>query len=155
MAIEFRDGLIDAGDGAELVAALHAEVTEIYAGSGLDVALIPAAGPAELSPPAGAFLIGYEDGVPVCCGGVQRLDERACELRRMFVAPAARGRGFGRVLLTALEARARELGFSVVRLETGPRQPAAQHLYRSAGYDPIANFNGNPVATFFAEKRLA
>ena len=40
------------------------------------------------------------------------------------------------------------------RLDTGPRQPHSQRLFRSAGYRPIANFNNNPVATFFGEKRL-
>ena len=72
----------------------------------------------------------------------------------MYVVPAARGRGVARELLGALEARARALGYTVGRLDTGPRQPAAQHLYESAGYKQIENFNANPVATFFGEKRL-
>ena len=55
---------------------------------------------------------------------------------------------------TALEERARELGYTIARLDTGPKQPGAQHLYESAGYASIANFNANPVATFFGEKRL-
>jgi GNAT superfamily N-acetyltransferase len=72
----------------------------------------------------------------------------------MYVVPGARGGGVARVLLGALEDQARELGYTVARLDTGPRQPAAQHLYESAGYRPIANFNENPVASFFGEKPL-
>ncbi len=70
-------------------------------------------------------------------------------------APAARGRGHARELLRALEDAARDLGYGVVRLDTGPRQPHAQAMYESAGYRPIGNFNANPVASFWGEKRLA
>ena len=72
----------------------------------------------------------------------------------MYVAPEARGGGVGRALLRALEHAARSLGYEIARLDTGPRQPGAQHLYESDGYAAIANFNGNPVASFFGEKRL-
>jgi GNAT superfamily N-acetyltransferase len=91
---------------------------------------------------------------PVCCGGVKRLSGDACEIKKMFVTADARGRGSARELLVELERRARELGFSIVRLDTGPRQPRAQRMYERAGYVAIENFNANPVATFFAEKRL-
>ena len=47
-----------------------------------------------------------------------------------------------------------EIGYTVARLDTGPRQTRAQRMYERAGYVPIANFNGNPVASFFGEKRL-
>ncbi len=72
----------------------------------------------------------------------------------MFVAPAVRGQGVARILLRALEEEARRLGYAVARLDTGPRQDHAQRLYTSEGYAPIANFNANPVATYFAEKAL-
>ncbi len=71
----------------------------------------------------------------MCCGGVKRLDGMACEIKRMFVAPEARGRGAARILLEALEDRARELGYVTARLDTGPRQPHARALYESAGYE--------------------
>ncbi len=48
----------------------------------------------------------------------------------------------------------RSLGYEVARLDTGPRQPHAERLYRDAGYAPIGNFNGNPIASFFGEKPL-
>jgi GNAT superfamily N-acetyltransferase len=72
----------------------------------------------------------------------------------MYVAPAARGRGVARALLTALEDEARRLGYEVARLDTGPHQPHAERLYREAGYAEIANFNANPLASFWGEKRL-
>ncbi|MDE3130147.1 MAG: GNAT family N-acetyltransferase [Acidobacteriota bacterium] len=152
--IQFRDGRVDAGDGGRLEAAMRAEVGDMYAGLDLQSPDMPKAGPEQLSPPSGAFLVGYEDGAAICCGGVKRLDAEACELKRMYVIPEQRGRGVARVLLTALEDRARELGFAIARLDTGPKQEGARHLYESTGYVAIANFNGNPMATFFGEKRL-
>lgn len=152
--IAFREGRVDSGDGGRLAAAMRAEVGALYEGLELDGAAMPAAGPAQLNPPAGAFLVGYRDGLAVCCGGIKRLDAQSCELKRMYVLPEARGQGVARLLLVALEDRARELGYAVARLDTGPKQPGARHLYESAGYREIPNFNGNPVATFFGEKPL-
>jgi GNAT superfamily N-acetyltransferase len=152
--IQFRDGRVDTGDGGRLEAAMRAEIGELYAGLDLQSPDMPKAGPDELNPPNGAFLVGYEDEVAICCGGIKRLDAEICELKRMYVIPAARGRGVARVLLAALEARARELGYTIARLDTGPKQPSAQHLYESAGYVSIPNFNGNPVATYFGERPL-
>ena len=153
-AIEFRPAAVDAGPGGQLVAAMRAEIAAIYAGLDLDGPEMPRAGSAELGPPGGTFLVGTRDGEPVCCGGVKRLDERTCEIKRMYVAPQARGQGVARRLLGALEGAARELGYAIARLDTGPDQPHARALYESAGYVEIENFNGNPVATYFAEKSL-
>ena len=133
---------------------MRAEVGEMYQGLDLRSPDMPKAGPDELNPPNGCFLVGYQDGVAICCGGIKRLDDGACELKRMYVVPEARGRGVARILLAELEDRARELGYTVARLDTGPKQLGAQRLYESAGYAAIPNFNGNPVATFFGERRL-
>ena len=59
-----------------------------------------------------------------------------------------------RALLHALEAKARELGYTIARLDTGPKQERARGLYESEGYVEIENFNGNPVAAFWGEKPL-
>src|SRR5207245_1940948 len=81
----------------------------------LDGESMPKAGPVELSPPAGAFLIGWLDGEPVCCGGVKRLDRRTCEIKKMYVVPARRGQGVGRALLPALGDQDRGRGHGVAR----------------------------------------
>ena len=133
---------------------MRAEVGELYPGLDLQAPDMPKAGPGELNPPNGVFIVGYEDGVAICCGGVKRLDRDACELKRMYVIPQVRGRGVARLLLAELEDRARQLGYTIARLDTGPKQPGALHLYESAGYVSIPNFNGNPAATFFGERRL-
>ena len=153
--IELVPGSVDRDPGASLVQAMREERAILYDGLDLDAPDMPKAGPQELGSPGGTLLVGYRDGEPICCGGVKRLDERACEIKRMYVGPAHRGRGVARRLLAALEQTARELGYTVARLDTGDRQPGAQRLYRSLGYVEIANFNGNPLATFFGEKELA
>jgi GNAT superfamily N-acetyltransferase len=154
LEIEFQPARVDVGPGAVLADAMREEIAAVYDGLELDGPQMPKAGSAELSPPGGSFIVGVLDGRPVCCGGVKRLPDGACEIKKMYVVPEARGRGVARVLLHALEDEARRLGYSLVRLDTGPRQPHAQHLYESEGYVSIANFNANPVATFFGEKRL-
>jgi len=153
-AIEFRKASVDRGDGAVLEAAMCAEVATVCGGIDPGDPRMPAAGARELGPPGGAFVVGYADGGPVCCGGIKGLDEQACEIKRMYVVPAARGHGVARLLLAELERRARRLGYAVARLDTDERLTGAVRLYNSAGYSPIGNFNGNPIATFFGEKQL-
>lgn len=152
--IEFRTCAMDEEPGATLAQGMRDEIAALYDGLALDGPDMPKAGPAELAPPAGTFIVGVEDGVAVCCGGIKRLPDGACEIKKMFVVPEARGRGVARELLVELERRARDLGYAIARLDTGPKQPRAQRMYERAGYVSIANFNANPVATFFAEKVL-
>jgi GNAT superfamily N-acetyltransferase len=153
-AINFRSARVDAGDGAVLAQAMRDEIALMYDGLELDGDTMPKAGPKELSPPGGSFIVGYSDGEPVCCGGVKRLDERRCEIKKMYVIPSHRGRGVARKLLYALEDSARELGYEIARLDTGPKQLSARGLFESEGYARIPDFNGNPVAVFWGEKPL-
>jgi GNAT superfamily N-acetyltransferase len=152
--LRFATCPVDEEPAAALVQGMRHEIAAIYEGLNLDGPQMPKAGPAELSPPSGTFIVGFEDDVAVCCGGVKRLSADACEIKKMFVATPARGRGVARELLEELERRARALGYAVARLDTGPRQARAQRMYERAGYAAIENFNANPVASFFGEKRL-
>jgi GNAT superfamily N-acetyltransferase len=81
-----------------------------------------------------------DDGTPIGCGALRPLEAGAAELKRMYVVPAARGRGISRLLLTGLEAEASTRGWTTLRLETGPKQPEAVALYTGAGYRPIGAF---------------
>lgn len=107
-----------------------------------------------LTPPAGCFLVARLDGRAVGCGALRRLAPGVGEIKRMWVAPEARGLGLSRRLLGALEDQARGLGLSRVRLDTNRSLSEAQSLYRSAGYREIARFNDNPYADFWFEKAL-
>jgi GNAT superfamily N-acetyltransferase len=149
---EFHHARADEPPGRDLVEAMVAELTPLY--GRIDVPGAPTATADQMAPPAGAFLVGTEDGRTVCCGGVKALPDGACEIKRMFVVPDARGRGIARALLVALEDAARALGYAVARLDTGPHQPHAQRMYERAGYRPVPNFNANPFASFWGEKAL-
>jgi GNAT superfamily N-acetyltransferase len=121
-------------DASKLIAAVQQEYVVRYGGQdGTPV------DPAEFTPPAGLFLIGYDQGEPVASGG-WRSHGTDAEIKRMYVAPAARNRGLARQLLAELERTAAVAGHRRVILESGSQQPEAMALYRSAGYTPIPPF---------------
>jgi GNAT superfamily N-acetyltransferase len=152
--IGFRDARVDGGAGAELARAMRDEIAVMYDGLDLDGDSMPRAGAAELSPPGGAFLVGWVDGRAVCCGGLKQLDPATCEIKKMYVVPERRSTGVARALLHALEQKARELGYEVARLDTGPKQTSARGLFQSEGYRQVEDFNGNPIAVFWGQKHL-
>lgn len=91
--LEFRSCPLDEQPAAALVQGMREEMFALYGGLELDSPDMPRAGAAELGPPGGTFLVGWEDEVPVCCGGIKELPDGACEIKRMFVIEAARGGG--------------------------------------------------------------
>lgn len=84
-------------------------------------------------------LLGVVDGQAVACGCFKWLDPQSAEVKRMYVHPEWRRRGYSTQLLIALEAWARELGVQRLLLETGLGQPEAIALYHKLGFTPIAN----------------
>jgi GNAT superfamily N-acetyltransferase len=109
----------------------------------------------ELTPPRGLVLIARRGGVAVGCGAVKLGQPTIAEIKRMWVAPHMRGRGIGRQLLAALEARALAAGKSVARLDSNERLQAALAMYDAHGYTRVAPFNAEPFATHWLEKDLA
>ena len=150
--IDFRAMPAGEPPASDLIAAMVDELEAFY--GRIDRPGMPSATPDDFAPPAGACLVGYLDGEPVCVGAVKRLGDDLAEIKRMFVAPAGRSRGLARRLLTALEDAARDLGYRRVRLDTGTQQPHARALYLSAGYTEIPDYNQNPAASFWGEKEL-
>jgi GNAT superfamily N-acetyltransferase len=147
----------DQPPATDLVAAMVEDVSALY--GRIDVPGAPTATPQELSPPGGAFVAVFEDGRPIAGGGVKRLDAQACEIKRMYVVPEARGRGVAKAVLRGLEDAARARGWTTLRLETGPRQPEALGLYTGSGYRPIGPFGAylhDPAAhdSLFFERLL-
>jgi GNAT superfamily N-acetyltransferase len=104
----------------------------------------------DFTSPGGVFLVAVAGETVVGCGGLRRLTGTTGEVKRVFVRQAARGHGVGRTLLGGLEQRARERGFRELRLDTDGGEPAALALFRSAGYQPIADYNGNLYARYWS-----
>ena len=148
--ITVRADAADSLVAVRLVEAMIAEMGTLYGPGEMPTS----ARPDELGPPHGAFVVLYEDGEPVAGGGVKRLEERIGEAKRMYVVPEARSRGLARRLLAGLEDAARALGYTRLRLDTGAHQPHARALYESAGYRPVPDYNDNPLAAYWGEKRL-
>jgi putative acetyltransferase len=112
---------------------------------------------ASLQRPEVTFLVARVDGRALGCGAVVSSGQGWAEIKRMFVSPAARGLKLGRRLLDELEAVAARSGESLLRLETGAKQPEALALYRSAGFVEVGPFGGyrpDPLSLFM-EKPLA
>jgi GNAT superfamily N-acetyltransferase len=82
----------------------------------------------------------YADEQPVACGAMKKFDEASMEIKRMFVLPAHRGKGYAAQVLKELETWAKELGYTSAVLETGKRQPEAIALYEKSGYARILNY---------------
>lgn len=107
-----------------------------------------------LSPPSGLMVLArlHDDAVGI--GGLKLLPGGVGEIKRVWVAPAARGTGLGRRLLADLEARARDHGCTRVRLDTNRTLTEAIALYRTSGYREVAAFNDEPYAHHWFEKTL-
>jgi putative acetyltransferase len=87
-----------------------------------------------------AFFVTRDDDVAAGCGGVQLFGQEYAEVKRMFVRPAFRGRGLGRLMLNHLEGYARARGHHVLRLETGIFQTESIALYERHGFRRIPPF---------------
>ena len=129
-------------DPQRLVADVQAEYVRLYGSpdsTPLDTGVF--------DPPQGAFFVGYVDGQPVAMGGWRLRSDvcalgatRTAEVKRMYVAPAARRQGLAGTMLAHLEGTAAHAGADVMVLETGTEQPEAIAMYERAGYERVESF---------------
>ena len=107
-----------------------------------------------LRPPLGAFLVARLGGDAVGCCGLKGNGSPDGEIKRLWVAEAARGRGLAKQLMAEAEARARSLGMTRLRLDTNRTLTAAIAMYHRLGWTEIPAFNDEPYAHHWFEKRL-
>jgi putative acetyltransferase len=111
--------------------------------------------PGEYAPPQGDLLLAMEGGLPVGCVALRPMDRETCEMKRVYLRPAWRGRGIGRTLAESIVGSARRIGYRRIRLDTIPSLKPAIGLYRSMGFRVIAPYRAIPTAcAFFMELRL-
>jgi DNA-binding MarR family transcriptional regulator/GNAT superfamily N-acetyltransferase len=135
---------------AEYVAELNRRSTR-----GFDPSVGATALPHEVRPPAGQFYVAYLHGGPIGCGAVKHHSDAPAEIKRMWIAPQARGLGLGRRLLETLEACARTGGARFAYIETSAVLTEALSLYRSTGWVEVPPFNDEPFADHWLKKELA
>jgi putative acetyltransferase len=112
--------------------------------------------PGDYAPPDGRLFLAKDDDELAGCIALRKLAPGVCEMKRLFVRPAYRGTGLGRVLVERIIDEARRLGYTHMRLDTMPgRMDKAIALYRSIGFVEIAPYYVNPVAdATFMELKL-
>lgn len=146
--MEIRQVPFGGPEAQKLVTELLGDLSMRYGGSGDDTPVSMT----DFEPPDGRFFVALDGDDPVGCAGWRRHGDDA-ELKRMFITPAARGRGVARRLLAEIESSARAAGLRRVILETGDKQPEAIGLYESAGYVRIEDFGyykGEPGVLSYA-----
>lgn len=111
----------------------------------------PPTDPASYRPPQGAFLLASLSHKPVGCVALSVPDR---EVKRLWIAPEARGQGLARRLMQAIEAQARQLGLTDLRLDTNATLTEAIALYTSTGWTEVPRYNDNPYAQAWFAKPL-
>jgi len=111
--------------------------------------------PGDYAPPAGALLLAVDEGEASGCVALRRIDASTCEMKRLYVRPAHRGRGIGRMLAERVIDIARGMGYRSMKLDTVPGMEAANALYRSLGFVDTKPYRFNPLdGCLYLELRL-
>lgn len=138
-------------DATALIAELDAHLTPLYPSESRHGFSVQ-----KLIADAVAFFVVRDDGAPAGCGGIKLFGREYGEIKRMWVRPQFRGRGYGRLMLDHLADYAKGQGLRILRLETGIHQHAAIRLYEREGFTripPFGSYRNDPVSLCY-EKRL-
>ncbi len=131
----------------------YGELSRRFKG-GFEVSLSRDPEAADMMAPRGAFFVAMSDGLPLGCVGLKGDGSELAEVKRLWVAPFARGLGVGRTLMEAAESAAQKRSVKTLRLDTNSALAEAQQLYRSTGWIEIGRFNDDPYPDLFFEKQL-
>lgn len=111
--------------------------------------------PGDYAPPTGRLFLATQDGKPLGCVALRKLDAIRCEMKRLFVRPEARGLRLGRALVDRVLAEAHAIGYEEIVLDTLPSMVEAQRMYERLGFRDIPPYRENPVpGARYLAKRL-
>ena len=138
---------VESGPAVESVRALF---REYQAGLGVDLCFQGfaeelAALPGAYAPPAGRLYLALQKHEPAGCVALRPLKDATCEMKRLYVRPAYRGRGIGRMLTERALGEARAIGYERIVLDTLPAMQEAQALYATLGFVETDAYTFNPA----------
>jgi putative acetyltransferase len=142
---------IESADSPELIRVVRELFLEYSESLGVDLCFQGfaeelASLPGEYSRPAGRLLVMMDEQQAVGCLALRPISNTVCEMKRLYLRAAYRGKGAGRALIDALIGAAREIGYERMRLDTLPSMIKAIAIYRSLGFQEIPPYRVNPVA---------
>ena len=140
-------------DAVDCLEAYYKELGERF-DTGFDVNLSADPDATDMMAPRGVFFVAYSDGMPLGCVGVKGTDKGYAEIKRLWISPASRGLGLSRTLMAAAERAAKDLGITLLRLDTNSALPEAVALYQRSGWSEIERFNDDPYPDYFFEKAI-
>lgn len=106
---------------------------------------------ADYRPPSGAFRLARRGGQTLGCVSLRAHAPGMAEVKRLWIAPEARGQGLARRLMQDIETRARAIGYTRLVLDTNAALPAAIALYESSGWATIPAYTGFPATHWFGK----
>jgi putative acetyltransferase len=102
--------------------------------------------PGDYSPPHGRLLLAEHESQIAGCVALHKMDERICEMKRLYLRPQFRGKGLGRALAERIIAEAKQIGYQSMRLDTvEPVMKDAVVMYRRLGFREIPPYRANPM----------
>ena len=141
----------DAAEALSLLAAYSRFLTATMPDEAPNPIPLPLPDAAAYRPPAGAVLVAYTSGQPIACVCLHTLSPGLGEVKRLYIAPQARGQGLARQMMRAIEDRARTLGMTRLNLDTNAALTTAIALYRATGWTDIEPYTGHPATHWFSK----
>jgi putative acetyltransferase len=111
--------------------------------------------PGKYAPPQGRLFLALDGTQKIGCVALREFEPGICEMKRMYIQPGFRGKGYGRALAKRIIDEARDIGYKYMRLDTVPGMTPAINLYRGLGFYEIPAYRYNPIpGTLYFELKL-